>query len=54
MRSDRTEYKSDLDEIKKYFDEVVEIETLDYKFFNGKSARKIICYYAKNYKGQNK
>jgi len=54
VRSDRTEYKSDLDVIKKYFDEVVEIETLDYKFFNGKSARKIICYYAKNYKGQNR
>ena len=54
VRSDRTEYKSDLDVIKKYFDEVVEIETFDYKFFNGKSARKIICYYAKNYKGQNR
>ena len=54
VRSDRTEYKNDLEEIKKYFDEVVEIEIFDYKFINGKSARKIICYYAKNYKGQNK
>lgn len=54
VRSDRTEYESDLDEIKKYFDEVVEIEIFNYKFINGKSARKIICYYAKNYKGQNR
>ncbi|MCK5456400.1 MAG: glycosyltransferase family 39 protein, partial [Melioribacteraceae bacterium] len=54
VRSNRTEYKSDLKEIKKYFDEVIELETFDYKFINGKSARKIICYYAKNYKGQNR
>jgi len=54
VRSNRTEYKSDLKEIKKYFDEVVELETFDYKFISGKSARKIICYYATNYKGQNK
>ncbi len=54
VRSNRTEYKDDLKEIKKYFDEVVELRTFDYKFINGKSARKIICYYAKNYKGQNR
>jgi len=54
LRSDRTEYKADLKEIKKYFDDVVELETFEYKFVNGKTARKIICYYATNYKGQNK
>ena len=54
VRSDRTEYSSDLKEIEKYFDSVVELKTFDYKFINGKSARKIICYYAKNYKGQNR
>lgn len=54
VRSNRTEYDSDLEEIKKYFDEVVELEIFNYKFINGKSARKIICYYAKNYKGQNR
>ncbi|MCF6269655.1 MAG: glycosyltransferase family 39 protein [Melioribacteraceae bacterium] len=53
VRSNRTEYDADLNEIKKYFDEVVELETFDYKFVNGKSVRKIICYYAKNYKGPN-
>ena len=53
VRSDRTEYKNDLKEIKKYFDDVVELETFEYKFINGKTARKIICYYATNYKGQN-
>jgi len=52
VRSNRTEYSPDLKEIKKYFDEVTEIDTFNYKFFNGKSARKIICYYAKNYKGK--
>ena len=41
-------------EIEKYFDSVVELKTFDYKYINGKSARKIICYYAKNYKGQNR
>ncbi len=54
VRSNRTEYNADLKEIKKYFDEVVELEIFDYKFVNGKSARKIICYYAKNYKGPNR
>lgn len=54
VRSDRTEYDADLKEIKKYFDEVVELETFEYKFVTGKSARKIICYYAKNYKRQNR
>lgn len=54
VRSNRTEYKDDLKEIRKYFDEVVEFENFDYKFVNGKSARRIICYYAKNYKGQNR
>ncbi len=54
VRSNRTEYKNDLMEIKKYFDAVEELEVFDYKFINGKSARKIICYYATNYKGQNK
>lgn len=54
VRSNRTEYDADLKEIKKYFDEVVELETFEYKFITGKSARKIICYYAKNYKGQNR
>ncbi len=53
VRSDRTEYKNDLKEIKKYFDDVVELQTFEYKFINGKTARKIICYYATNYKGQN-
>ena len=54
VRSNRTEYDADLKEIKKHFDEVVELETFEYKFVTGKSARKIICYYAKNYKGQNR
>jgi hypothetical protein len=54
VRSDRTEYKNDLKEIKKYFDNVVELQTFEYKFINGKTARKIICYYASNYKGQNR
>jgi len=53
VRSDRTEYDNDLNEIKKYFDSVVELQTFDYKFVNGKSARKIICYYAKKYHGKN-
>lgn len=54
VRSDRTEYKNDLNEIKKYFDSVVEINSFEYKFVNGKLTRKIICYYAKNYKGKNR
>ncbi len=54
VRSNRTEYDADLKEIRKYFDSVEELETFDYKFIDGKSARKIICYYAKNYKGQNR
>ena len=54
VRSNRTEYKNDLKLIKKYFDDVKEIKTFEYKFINGKTARKIICYYATNYKGQNK
>lgn len=53
VRSDRTEYKPDLKEIRKHFDEVTELKVFDYKFMNGKSARKIYCYYAKNYKGPN-
>lgn len=53
VRSNRTEYDADLKEIKKYFEDVVELEVFDYKFVNGKSARKIICYYAKNYKGKD-
>ncbi len=54
VRSNRTEYDADLKEIKKYFDSVEELKTFEYKFVTGKSARKIICYYAKNYKGQNR
>ena len=53
VRSDRSEYSPDLNEIKKHFDSVTELKTFDYKFINGKSARKIYCYYAKNYKGPN-
>ncbi len=54
VRSNRTEYDADLKQIRKYFDSVEELETFDYKFIDGKSARKIICYYAKNYKGQSR
>jgi len=54
VRSDRSEYKPDLKEIRQYFDKVTELKVFDYKFINGKSARKIYCYYAKNYKGPNR
>ena len=53
IRSDRSEYKPDLKEIRQHFDEVTELKVFEYKFINGKSARKIYCYYAKNYKGTN-
>ncbi len=53
VRSNRSEYKPDLKDIQKYFEEVTELQVFDYKFLNEKSARKIYCYYAKNYKGAN-
>jgi len=53
IRSARSEYKTDLKEIRQHFDEVTELKVFEYKFINGKSARKIYCYYAKNYKGTN-
>ena len=53
IRSDRSEYKPDLKEILQHFDEVTELKVFEYKFINDKSARKIYCYYAKNYKGTN-
>ncbi|MEN8191753.1 MAG: glycosyltransferase family 39 protein [Bacteroidota bacterium] len=53
IRSDRTEYSADLKEIGQHFDKVTKLKVFDYKFINGKSARKIYCYYAENYKKSN-
>ena len=49
--TDRREYESELNSVKKYFDEVKEMKIFEYDFFNIKSTRKIFCYYAENYKG---
>ena len=49
--TDRREYENELDTVRKYFDEVKEIEIFEYDFFNLTHTRTIYCYYAKNYKG---
>lgn len=54
VRSDRSEYSLGLKEIGQYFDEVTELQVFEYKFFTGTIARRIYCYYAKNYKGSNR
>ncbi len=54
IRSDRSEYSKDLNEIKQYFENVTEIKVFEYKFFTGQIARRIYCYYAENYKGPNR
>lgn len=54
IRSDRSEYSSDLDIIKQHFENVTELEVIEYKFFTGQIARRIYCYYAENYKGPNR
>ena len=54
IRSDRSEYSSDLDKIKQHFEDVTELEVIEYKFYTGQIARRIYCYYAENYKGPNR
>lgn len=48
---DRREYKDDLQYVRKVFDSVELIKTLEYKFLNRWHTRSIFIYEAKNYHG---
>jgi 4-amino-4-deoxy-L-arabinose transferase-like glycosyltransferase len=48
--TDRHEYDSNLDQVRKYFDSVEILEEFEYNF-SGSHTRSIYCYLARNYRG---
>lgn len=51
IRTDRREYKDDLQFISSCFEEINLIETYEIKFGKDTAVRKIYCYHAKSYRG---
>jgi hypothetical protein len=48
--SDRYEYKSEIDSVRRFFDRLTPMTTFEYSFMNKKKTRIISCYYAEGYK----